>query len=349
MINIIPITIDERGSVKKDIQILAMEGENLSKTFSILLPNSIKDKWLYIEFEKADGTKFVSEKLQANGSYLIYDVTNQLTIVGKLICQVIAKDGNNVVWKSSKFDFTIPSSINATEEVAASNPDILADLQKQIDNIEVGGGADLTNYYSKDETYSKAEVDTQINNVKAEIPAGGASSVPIVEVNGSNITLEPNKHYVISGVSNSLTISLKEAISTELKHYSFEFSSIDRIPKVTVNGVDMPLAYEFAKYTKYLCEIVNNKFVIVGSYDGYPYKFVYGLYSSSDYTTSYNLKEDKTFAEVISGTTRNGTYKVEQSGEMYLITLTFEDSSVMMFNYDNNTITNSGVVYTKLS
>lgn len=347
MINRVPIIIDERGSVKKDITILAMENENLSKTLSILLPNSILDKWLYIEFEKADKTKFVSPKLTVTGSYLEYDLgIKLLDVVGKLICQVVAKNESGVVWKSNKFDFSVPSSINATETVIDANPDILADLQKQIDNIEVSGGVDLTNYYTKKETYSQIEVD----NLISKIPTGGGNVfVPIVEISGSNITLEPNKHYVIGGVTNSLTINLSEPIESELKHYSFEFSSIDRVPKVNVNGVDMPLAYEFAKYTKYLCEIVNNKLVIVGSYDGYPYKFVYGLYSSSDYTTSYNLKEDKTFAEVKNGTTKNGTYKVEQSGEMYLITLTFEESSVMMFTYDNNTITNNGAVYTKLS
>ena len=159
MINIIPIIIDERGSVKKDITILAMENENISKRFSILLPNSIVDKWLYIEFEKADGTKSVSERLKAIGSRIEYDINNQLTIKGKLICQVVAKNEKGLVWKSNKFDFTIPSSINATEEVSASNPDILADLQNQIDNIEIGGGVDLTDYYTK------AEVDNKINEI----------------------------------------------------------------------------------------------------------------------------------------------------------------------------------------
>ena len=366
MINLIPITIDERGSVKKDITILAMEGESLSKGFSILLPNSIKDLWLYIEFEKADGSKFVSEQLAANGDYLEYDISNQLTIKGKLICQVVAKNGDNLVWKSNKFDFTIPSSINATEQVPASNPDILADLQKQINNIQVGsgadltnyytknevdnkiseistGGADLTNYYTKEETYSQEQVDNLISN----IPTGGSSATPIVEIEGANIALEPNKHYVIKNVSNSLTISLTEPITGELKHYSFEFSSIDRIPKVTINGVDQPYNHEYAKYTRYLCEIVNNHLVIRGTYDGYEYQFIYGMFASSDYTSSYTFKNDRTFTEILSGTTSTGTYKVEVSGETYLVTLTYEDSSIKIFTYNNGTITNDGVVYTK--
>lgn len=315
MINIIPIIIDERGSVKKDIQILAMENENISKRFSILLPNSIIDKWLYIEFEKADGTKSVTERIEAVGNYLNYDITDQLTMKGKLICQVVAKDGDNLKWKSNKFDFTIPSSINATEEVAASNSDILTDLQKQIDNI----------------------------------PTGGSSSIPVIAVEGSNITLEPNKHYVISGVSNSLTISLSEAISSELKHYSFEFTSIDRIPTVTINGVDQPYLHEYERYTRYLCEIVNNHLVILGTYDGYEYQFVYGSYATSDWTESYNLKNDRTFTYV--GTeTKSGTYTVEYSdgSNQYSIYLTFEDESLKTAYWaDNGTITIDGVVYTK--
>ena len=369
MINIIPIIIDERGSVKKDITILAMENENISKRFSILLPNSIVDKWLYIEFEKADGIKSVSERLKAIGSYIEYDINNQLTIKGKLICQVVAKNEKGLVWKSNKFDFTIPSSINATEEVAASKPDILADLQGQIDNIEVGGGADLTNYYTKaevdnkiseiptneidlsnyylkTETYSQIEVDNLISNIST---GSGSSSTPIVEVSGSNVTLEPNKHYVISGVTNSLRISLSEPIETELKHYSFEFTTIDRVPTVTINGVDQPYIQKYEKHTKYLCEIVNNHLVILGTYDGYEYQFVYGTYATSDWTSSYNLKNDRTFVYV--GTeTKNGTYTVEYSeaNTRYEIYLTFEDEDFKTAYWaGDGTITIEGVVYTK--
>lgn len=150
MINRIPITIDERGSVNKDITILAMENENLSKTFSISLPNSVIDKWIYIEFEKADHNKFVSPRLTAVGGYVEYDLgIDLLDVVGKLICQVVAKDDSGVVWKSNKFDFTISGSINATEQVVESSPDVIADLQRQIDNISTGGdsGGDTSGEY----------------------------------------------------------------------------------------------------------------------------------------------------------------------------------------------------------
>lgn len=349
MITRIPITIDERGSVKKDITILAMENENLSKTFSILLPNSITDKWLYIEFEKADGTKSVTERLYATGSYLEYDVTNQLTMKGKLFCQVVAKNGENLVWKSNKFDFTIPSSINATEQVAESNPDILADLQKQIDNIEVGGGGIAAESDPTVPAYVKNITEADIT--KWNNNGGGESSTtPIVELSGSSVTLEPNKHYVINGVTNKLTINLAEPIESELKHYSFEFATVDRIPTVTINGVDQPYNYEFERQTRYLCEIVNNHLIILGTYDGYAYKFVYGVYATSDWTSSYNLKNDRTFIETVGSTTRNGTYTVEysQTNARYEIYLTFEDADFKAAYWaEDGTITIDGVVYTK--
>ena len=370
MINIIPIVIDERGSVKKDIAIIAMEGENLSKRFSVLLPNSIKDKWLYIEFEKADGQKFVSERLSASSGYLEYDITNQLTIKGKLICQVIAKDGNNVVWKSNKFDFTIPSSINAMETIPQSSPDILTDLQKQIDNIEVGGGADLTNYYTKAEVdnkiseiptnetdltnyYKKEETYSQeeVNNLLSNIPAGGDSAaIQVVEVSGSSVTLEPNKHYVISGVTNSLRISVSEPIDSELKHYSFEFTSVDRIPKVTFTNVTEPYNYEYERYKGYLGEIVNNRVCYKSIYDAYPYQFIYGTYATADWTASYLFKNDQTVVNVSDGgnVKKNGTYSISLDGEIYSIYIEYEDGeSEYIAMTDQGTFTVNSVVYTK--
>lgn len=38
-----------------------------------------------------------------------------------------------------------------------------------IDNLELGGGADLSNYYTKDETYSKTEVDDLVDNISIDL------------------------------------------------------------------------------------------------------------------------------------------------------------------------------------
>lgn len=383
MINIIPIIIDERGSVKKEIQILAMEDENLSKRFSILLPNSIKDKWLYIEFEKPDNTKFVTPRLTAVGNYIEYDITNTLTAVGKLVCQVVAKDGDNLVWKSNKFDFTISSSINATEEVAAQNPDILADLQSQIDDLDV----DMTDYYTKtetntllgdkqntltagtnitiennvisatDETYTLPTASSSVlggikvgENLSIEdgvLSASGSSEMPIVELSCEEYTLEPNNHYVINGVLNSLCLTINPPVSENLVKYSFEFETGDRIPVITYNNAIAPYNYTYGKYKGYVCEIINTKVCIKTVYDAFPYQWIYGSYSTNDWTDAYTFRNDITFTRVLNGVSSSGTYQVELSNGTWYVYLTFADTTFKMGTYNNGTITIDGVVYTK--
>ena len=218
---------------------------------------------------------------------------------------------------------------------------------KQIAENGTGGGTGTTNYTALTNKPSINGVTLTGALTSADLGLGGSVSIPVTEVSGSSVTIEPNKHYVISGFTNSLKITLSEAITTALKHYSFEFSTIDRIPTLTVNGVDMPLSYELAKHTKYLCEIVNNKLVFLGAYDGYAYKFVYGFYASSDYLTSYTLKNDRTVAASISGTSKNGTYTVEEASGVYLVTLTYEDGAVEILTYADGKLTKDGVVYTK--
>lgn len=224
--------------------------------------------------------------------------------------------------------------------------EITCRLEQYLSAIANGtGGENLPDPICRIEAFLKVIAENGVGG------SGGGStestSIPITAVSGSTITISPNKHYVISGVTNSLKITLSEAITTALKKYSFEFSTIDRIPTLTVNGVDLPLNLELAKHTKYLCEIVNNKLVILGAYDGYAYKFVYGFYASSDYLTSYNLKDDRTFAASINGASKSGTYAVEEESGVYLVTLTYEDSTVELFTYADGTITKDGVVYTK--
>ena len=221
---------------------------------------------------------------------------------------------------------------------------------KQIAENGVGGGSGTTNYTALTNKPKINGVELTGNKSLSDlgIVTSGSTSIPITAVSGANITIAPNKHYVISGITNSLKITLSEAITTELKKYSFEFSTIDRIPTLTVNGVDLPLNLELAKHTTYVCEIVNNKLLILGAFDGYLYKFVYGLYSSTDFLTTYNLKNDRTVVATVNGATKNGTYQVEEESGVYLVTLTYEDSAVDIFTYADGTITKDGVVYTKI-
>ena len=338
MINTIPIKIRERGDIDKDVSILAMENENKSKTLVITLPVALADKWIYIDFEQPFGTKTQTERLlparRGGDCYVEYTLTNALlNDVGTLKMQVIAKDGDDLVWKSYKTSFTIKDSINASESIAEAKRDVLSDLQRQIDEIDAGGDVDLSGYYTAEE-------------VDAKISAVGGEATPVVAVSGAEHTIIPNKHYVISGVTNSLTITLDGNSDTEIKKYSFEFTTYDRIPTLTVNGASLPFNTVLEKFRTYVCEVVNKKVLFVGEYDGYPYQYVYGLYASADWSSSYTFNNDRTFSEYLNETTNKGTYQVDESDNSQIY-LSFDGGDFKMATLADKELTVNGVIYTK--
>lgn len=241
----------------------------------------------------------------------------------------------------------------ANNEGSANLPDPICREEiylKRIAENGIGGGeGGTTNYTALTNKPAINGITLTGNLTSADLGISGNTSIPVVEVSGSKVTLEPYKHYIIKGITNSLTINLSEPITTELKHYSFEFSTIDRIPTIKINGADQPYQYKYERHTTYLCEIVNNHMIILDKFDGYAYKFVYGAYATDDWTSSYNLKDDRTFT-FASNETKNGTYTVEYStvNSRYEIYLAYEDESMETAIWDESgTITINGVVYTK--
>ena len=79
------------------------------------------------------------------------------------------------------------------------------DLQQNVTSYDVtlekgyyplpgGGGGDLSNYYTKDETYSKVEVDNLLDSIEV--------TKPELDVLISENKLEPNRLYKITGVES---------------------------------------------------------------------------------------------------------------------------------------------------
>lgn len=126
--------------------IFGMENENNSSFLEIKLPYSLVDKWLYIEFSISEREPFTTPRLTAQdidgNAILIYEIGNSITqYLGFGKIQVVAKNASGLVWKSSEVDYIIKNSINATEQIVESKPDVIADLQRQINEIGGGGGS----------------------------------------------------------------------------------------------------------------------------------------------------------------------------------------------------------------
>lgn len=138
MIDKILITIKDTGEVQTNKYALLMEGENNSKAFIVTIPNILYNYSIYIEFEKSNGEKITSKRFKPtfeNDNYSIYYEIPKtiLNSEGLLVVQFVARNEEGVEWKTVKINFVVLGSINALQEVVEQNPDLLIDLQKQLD------------------------------------------------------------------------------------------------------------------------------------------------------------------------------------------------------------------------
>lgn len=145
----ISVFIKNDRTVICDKTIIANENENKATVLTISFENDVSNKDVYLEFEKANKEKFVSkrleievvksivENLELTSIYGYFEMPNTLLDVkGDLLMQVVVRDNENVVYKSNIYKFYVGKSINAVDEIEESNPDLISDIQKQIDEVE---------------------------------------------------------------------------------------------------------------------------------------------------------------------------------------------------------------------
>lgn len=141
--------------IKCDQNIIGKTLENEATVLHFNLNEEMVDKDFYIEFEKADGTKFSTPKLDIKKSeeteqYVEYAIPNSLLdIKGNLKCEVVLRK-NGIVFKTCTLKFTILNSINASEEVVEEYPDFINEAQKVLD-----------------------ETKNTLDNVEKAVPVGG--------------------------------------------------------------------------------------------------------------------------------------------------------------------------------
>lgn len=140
--------------------------ENEATKLWFMLDEKMYDKDFYLEFEKIDGTKFSTPKLEIQEEiieseaekltikYVEYAIPNSLLdIAGDLKVEVVLrKDGT--VFKTYTIKFTILNSINASEDMPEEYPDFISEAQKVIDLIKIDGNGER--YLSDDGTYKKS-------------------------------------------------------------------------------------------------------------------------------------------------------------------------------------------------
>lgn len=162
--------------------------ENEATKLWFVLDEEMYDKDFYLEFEKIDGTKFSTPKLEIKEEvvedvlegvtgltlkYVEYAIPNSLLdIAGDLKVEVVLrKDGT--VFKTYTMKFTILNSINASEDMPNQYPDFISEAQKVIDLIKTNGTGEQ--YLSDDGTYKEVSggsgfIDKSNNDSTNKLP-----------------------------------------------------------------------------------------------------------------------------------------------------------------------------------
>lgn len=197
--------------------------ENEATKLWFMLDEKMYDKDFYLEFEKIDGTKFSTPKLEIQEEiieseaekltikYVEYAIPNSLLdIAGDLKVEVVLrKDGT--VFKTYTIKFTILNSINASEDMPNQYPDFISEAQQVIDLVKTDGTGEK--YLSDNGTYKEVSGGTTDYNNLSNKPIKyltGTEETPIYFNNLEtglyifNGTCQPYKDADLTGFANNI-------------------------------------------------------------------------------------------------------------------------------------------------
>ena len=149
-------TIDKNHLYLCNSKTIGRQGENLCMQLELTLEDCLCDSWVYLHFEKPDGTTKVTERLEIVGNVATYDIGNDLLdIDGSLKVFVELHNNDGLVWKSSTKTYTVLSSFNGTDQIE-NKTDFITEAQNLLDEIEEG----LTPTIGENENWFICDKDT---------------------------------------------------------------------------------------------------------------------------------------------------------------------------------------------
>lgn len=133
MRNIISITVSADHRVCCPEWDIARTGENECTRFEITLAEELSTYSAYIDFEKPDGEKFKTPRLNIEYNRIIYDLPSAvLDVKGNLLVQLVLQNDEGEIWKSNVQKFYVSESVDATEAIVEKD-DFVADIEKRVD------------------------------------------------------------------------------------------------------------------------------------------------------------------------------------------------------------------------
>lgn len=137
--------------------IIGREGEGNTSQFVITVPEKLSGCSVYLDFEKPNGEKMRSPKLEMENGKAVYDVVPYLlTDDGEIKVQVVLQTDDGQIWKSSIKKYVNQKSINALEDVPEKE-DVFSEIQKSIDELEKSiGGFAVRGEFLRGENYNQS-------------------------------------------------------------------------------------------------------------------------------------------------------------------------------------------------
>lgn len=195
---LVNLSTDTNHTFESSENIIGRAGEGGATRLEITTPEKLNGCSVYLDFEKPNGEKLRTPKLNIEDDKLVYDVDKYLlTNDGEIKVQAVLITTEGKVWKSSKKKYHIQKSINALEEIP-NKEDFMTEVRRLLD--ELGNFADVDNRLSvlekwmEDENYTKITASLTVSPSTAEVGQSitNAELTWSVSKETSEITLDDN-------------------------------------------------------------------------------------------------------------------------------------------------------------
>lgn len=301
----ININLSNNRIIKCDFNIIGKTFENEATVLHFNITEEMIDKDFYIEFEKPDGTKVSTSKLEIikaeeTGQYVEYAIPNSLLdIKGNLKSEVVLRK-NGIVFKTYTLNFTILRSINASEEVAEKYPDfisnaqeVLDDTKKALEDVEkalpVGGKKGQVLTKNSDEDYDSSWTDAGQGDMTKEVYDTSQNGIVdnAEKVNNHTVEKDVPSNAVFTDTIYDDT-DIKELIKTNQEDIEANATNITRVEnKIPIN------VSQLTNDSGYLTEYAETDPTVPNHVKSITQENITSWNNKSDFDGSYNSLEDK--------------------------------------------------------
>lgn len=148
---IIDITLNDFKEITSNSDFIGKVSENKATILKFHLTEKLSKYNFYLDFEKPNGSKFTTQKLNIVDNTVEYEITNSLLDEnGYLLLEVVlTSDNEKIIYPS--LNFKIETSINATNELAPENKTLISEIEDVLNKIDTSGNGDK--FLSDDGTY----------------------------------------------------------------------------------------------------------------------------------------------------------------------------------------------------